>query len=75
MYQTSSSLLGVKKMLHQLPHVKFYVYGFGIDEQDKNVTFKSFSEDGFVNDLANKVLFGILKKKLKSIKNLSSINK
>ncbi len=53
MYQTSSSLPGVKKMLHCLPDVKFYVYGFGIDEQDKNVTFKSFSEDGFVNDLAS----------------------
>ncbi len=52
MYQTSSSLPGVRKVLHQLPDVNFYVYGFGIDEQDKNITFKSFSEDGFVNDLA-----------------------
>ncbi len=52
MYQTSSTLLSVKKILHQLSDVKFYVYGFGIDEQDKNVTLKSFSEEGFVNDLA-----------------------
>lgn len=52
MYQTSSTLSGVKKILHQLPDVKFYVYGFGIDEQDKNVTFKLFSEEGFVKDLA-----------------------
>jgi uncharacterized protein (TIGR00661 family) len=53
MYQTSSTLTGVKKIVHQLPDVKFYVYGFGIDEQDKNVTFKAFSEDGFVKDLAS----------------------
>lgn len=53
MYQTSSTLSGVKKVLLQLPDVKFYVYGFGIDEKDKNVTFKSFSEEGFVTDLAS----------------------
>ena len=53
MYQTSSTLSNVKNILHQLPDVKFYVYGFGKDEQDKNVIFKSFSEEGFVKDLAS----------------------
>ena len=53
MYQTSSTLNDVKTVLHQLSDVQFYVYGFGIDEQDKNVTFKSFSEEGFVKDLAS----------------------
>jgi uncharacterized protein (TIGR00661 family) len=53
MYQTSSTLNNVKEILHQLPDIKFYVYGFGKDEHDKNVTFKSFSEQGFVDDLAS----------------------
>lgn len=52
MYQTSSTLSDVKEILQQLPGVKFYVYGFGKDETDGNVVFKSFSEDGFVKDLA-----------------------
>nr|WP_262890471.1 MJ1255/VC2487 family glycosyltransferase [Rhodocytophaga rosea] len=51
-YQTSSSLNGIKKILHQIRDINFYVYGFNKDEQDKNVIFKLFSEDGFVNDLA-----------------------
>ena len=53
MYQTSSTLSDVKEILQQLPDVKFYVYGFGKDETDGNVVFKSFSEDGFVRDLAS----------------------
>lgn len=53
MYQTSSTLLNVRAVLHQFPDIQFYVYGFGKDEQDKNITFKSFSEEGFVKDLAN----------------------
>ncbi|MES2730234.1 MAG: MJ1255/VC2487 family glycosyltransferase [Bacteroidota bacterium] len=51
-YQTSSSLSGIKQVLHQIPNLKFYVYGFNKDEEDKNVLFKKFSEEGFVNDLA-----------------------
>lgn len=51
-YQTSSSLAGIKKILHQIPDLNFYVYGFNKDEKDKNVLFKTFSEDGFVHDLA-----------------------
>ena len=52
MYQTSSTLAIVKEILHRLPDITFYVYGFNKDERDKNVVFKSFSEDGFVKDLA-----------------------
>jgi uncharacterized protein (TIGR00661 family) len=52
-YQTSSSLSGIKQVLHQIPDLKFYVYGFNKDEKDKNVIFKTFSEQGFVNDLAS----------------------
>lgn len=51
-YQTSSSLAGIKKILHQIRDINFYVYGFNKEEGDKNVIFKRFSEDGFVNDLA-----------------------
>ena len=51
-YQTSSSLAGITKIFHQVPDIQFYVYGFNKDEQDKNVIFKSFSEQGFVKDLA-----------------------
>lgn len=53
MYQTSSSLSDVKETLAKVPGVKFYVYGFNKDEKDGNVTFKTFSEQGFVNDLAS----------------------
>lgn len=52
-YQTSSSLSGIKSVLHQIPDLKFFVYGFNKDEQDKNVIFKTFSEQGFVDDLAS----------------------
>jgi uncharacterized protein (TIGR00661 family) len=52
-YQTSNSLAGITKILQQLPDLQFYVYGFNKDERDKNVIFKSFSEQGFVNDLAS----------------------
>ena len=52
MYQTSSKQNDVATILHQIPEQKFYVYGFNKDAIDKNVIFKSFSEDGFVADLA-----------------------
>ncbi|MBA4054432.1 MAG: UDP-glucuronosyltransferase [Marivirga sp.] len=52
-YQTSSSLSGMKQVLHQIPDLKFFVYGFNKDEQDRNVIFKTFSEQGFVDDLAS----------------------
>jgi uncharacterized protein (TIGR00661 family) len=53
MYQTSATLTSVKEILHQLPGITFYVYGFNKDEKDKNVIFKTFSEAGFVKDLAS----------------------
>ncbi len=52
MYQTSSTQNDVATILHQIPNQIFYVYGFNKDVIDKNVIFKSFSEDGFVADLA-----------------------
>lgn len=52
-YQTSSSLAGITAIFHQIPDLTFYVYGFNKDERDKNVVFKSFSEQGFVDDLAS----------------------
>lgn len=51
-YQTSSSLSNIKQVLQQIPGITFYVYGFNKDEKDKNVIFKAFSEEGFVQDLA-----------------------
>jgi uncharacterized protein (TIGR00661 family) len=53
MYQTSSKLKTVKETLHQFPNEKFLVYGMNKDEQDKNITFKPFSEAGFIQDLAS----------------------
>jgi uncharacterized protein (TIGR00661 family) len=53
MYQTSSTLKTVKETLHQFPLEKFLVYGMNKDEQDKNITFKPFSETGFIKDLAS----------------------
>ncbi|MFL5751816.1 MAG: MJ1255/VC2487 family glycosyltransferase [Bacteroidia bacterium] len=53
MYQTSSTLSTVKEVLHRLPDIAFFVYGFNKDEKDGNITFKSFSEEGFVKDLAS----------------------
>lgn len=52
-YQTSSSLSGIKQILHQIKDLNFYVYGFNKDERDGNVIFKTFSEQGFVDDLAS----------------------
>lgn len=53
MYQTSSTLASVKEVLKQIPNHTFFVYGFNKDEQDGNVIFRSFSEEGFVSDLAS----------------------
>ena len=52
MYQTSSKKSDVSAILHQIPNETFYVYGFNIDLVDQNVIYKSFSEEGFVTDLA-----------------------
>ncbi|PBQ30306.1 UDP-glucuronosyltransferase [Sphingobacteriaceae bacterium] len=53
MYQTSSSLKTVREILHKIPSEVFYVYGMNQDETDGNVVFKSFSEQGFISDLAS----------------------
>jgi uncharacterized protein (TIGR00661 family) len=53
MYQTSSTLKTVRETLHQFPDEQFLVYGMNKEEQDKNITFKPFSEAGFIQDLAN----------------------
>ncbi len=53
MYQTSSTLASVKEVLHKIGDITFYVYGFNKDERDGNVIFKTFSEEGFVKDLAS----------------------
>ena len=52
-YQTSSSLAGMKQILQGIKGLSFYVYGFNKDERDGNVIYKTFSEQGFVDDLAS----------------------
>ena len=51
-YQSSGTSALIRQALHTIPNVTFFVYGFNKNETDKNITFKTFSEDGFVNDLA-----------------------
>ena len=51
-YQTSDSDLDLPAVLKTLPH-PFIVYGFNLDRIDANLTFRSFSETGFIRDLAS----------------------
>ncbi len=53
MYQTSSSLQTVQQTLTQLPNEKFIVYGMNRVAVEGNVTYKQFSETGFIEDLAS----------------------
>ena len=53
MYQTSNSLKTILHTLSQLPNEKFFVYGMNMDTTEANVTFKPFSELGFIQDLAS----------------------
>lgn len=53
MYQSSSNINHVIEVLHQIPDYTFYVYGFNQDLVHQNIVFKSFSEEGFVADLAS----------------------
>lgn len=53
MYQTSSSLKTVQEVLSKLPREQFVVYGMNKDYTDGNVTYKPFSETGFIQDLAS----------------------
>lgn len=52
-YQTSSSQQNLVEVLKQLSNENFIVYGFNKDEQHGNVTLKSFSEKGFIEDFAS----------------------
>jgi len=51
-YQTSDSNLELLELLKELDE-EFIVYGFHKDEQDANLTFKSFNDDEFFQDLAS----------------------
>jgi uncharacterized protein (TIGR00661 family) len=53
MYQTSSNLSTVQQTLVQLPGERFIVYGMNRDAREKNVIYRSFSEAGFIEDLAS----------------------
>jgi len=52
-YQTSTSDRGLIAQLHRLNKRKFVVYGLGRDAVEGNCTMHSFSEQGFVRDLAS----------------------
>lgn len=43
----------LNKLLHEIPHQRFMIYGFNQDLQIGNCTFKSHSRDGFLKDLAS----------------------
>ena len=51
-YQTSTSDSSLVPTLNSIEGQKFIVYGLNRDETIGNCTLKSFSEDGFVHDLA-----------------------
>ncbi|MCF8254067.1 MAG: UDP-glucuronosyltransferase [Bacteroidia bacterium] len=51
-YQTSSSLKNLQETLSKLPNEKFLVYGMNKDQEEGNVCFKTFSEDGFIKDFS-----------------------
>jgi uncharacterized protein (TIGR00661 family) len=51
-YQTSESYGELLPVLESMG-TKFVIYGLGKDEQRGNLTLKSFSEKGFVDDLAS----------------------
>ena len=50
-YQTSDSNLELLDLLKELDE-EFIVYGFHKDQKDANLTFKSFNDDEFFQDLA-----------------------
>ncbi len=51
-YQTSKESVKLVEQLKEL-NEKFIVYGFNKDEIDGNLTYKSFNEDEFYNDLSS----------------------
>lgn len=52
-YQTASSQEDLIEGLRALRHIDFRVYGLHRDEVIGNVTLRSFSEDGFIAELAS----------------------
>lgn len=52
-YQTSSASSSIKAKLKRMPGTIFYVYGMNKEGRDGNIIYKSFSETGFVKDLAS----------------------
>ncbi len=52
-YQTSRESVELVKQLKSLNDEEFIVYGFNKDKKDENLTYKSFNEDEFYNDLAS----------------------
>ncbi len=51
-YQTASSQADLIGVLQSIRNQRFLVYGLGRDEELGNVTLRSFSEDGFIRELA-----------------------
>ncbi len=51
-YQTSKSYTAMFDLLKKFNREKFIIYGFNVSKRDKNLTFKKFSEKGFIEDLA-----------------------
>ena len=52
-YQTSRESVKLVKKLKSLKDEKFIVYGFDKEKIDGNLTYKSFNEDEFYDDLAS----------------------
>lgn len=52
-YQSSTSQKNLVEMLQSLPLETFRVYGFNKTETHDNVQLRSFSEQGFIDDLAS----------------------
>jgi len=52
-YQTSKSYTSMFDIMKSFKREKFVVYGFNVSKRDKNLVFRKFSENGFINDLAS----------------------
>jgi uncharacterized protein (TIGR00661 family) len=52
-YQTSQSNTKMFKVLKKFRKENFLIYGFNVSKKDSNLRFKTFSEQGFIDDLAS----------------------
>jgi uncharacterized protein (TIGR00661 family) len=52
-YQSTSNQSNVVSLLQQTPTEEFFMYGFNKDEKHGNVILKTFSKQGFIDDLAS----------------------